>query len=427
MSEILRPITALLISAAVMLTGHGLLTLLVPIRAELESFSAIELGITGAVYYTGLLAGCFLCPLAVARVGHVRSFTAFTAVATIAPLLQAIIIAPLPWWGFRFLSGVCFAGMTMVIESWLNGAADNRNRGSIFSFYTVINLTVVAVGQMLIGVGRPSSFELFSLVAILMSLAAVPIALSRSMAPPPPETARLRLVWLYRLSPVAVAGCLANGMTNGAFWSLGPVFAARSGLSSTSIAIFMSMAVIGGAIVQWPAGYLSDRVDRRRVVFVAAAAAAAVGVLLAGGIGAIGSTVLLGLGFAYGGAAIPIYALSVAHANDHAARKDSIDVSSGLLLTYAVGAIVGPLVASAAMALWSAKALFVYTAAIHGLFALYAVVRMRGRAALPPDRRDDFVAVPRTTPAIFSLDPRREGAAGAAHESAVSRAPGPGR
>lgn len=406
MSELLRPITALLLSAAILLMGNGLLTILVPLRAELQVFLPLEIGVLGAAYYAGLFAGCILCPPAVARVGHVRSFTAFTALATIIPLLQAIFIEPIAWWFLRLLSGICFAGMTMVIESWLNGATDNRTRGSVFSFYTVLNLTVVAVGQMLIGVGDPKDFQLFSLVAILMSLAAVPVSLSRAVAPAPPERARLRLLWLYRLSPVAVAGCLVNGLTNGAFWSLAPVFATRAGLPSTAVAVFMSVAVIGGALVQWPAGYLSDRIDRRRVILGVTAASALAGALLAAGAGSWGTGVIMALGFAYGGAAIPIYAISVAHANDFATREDSVDVSSGLLLTYAAGAVIGPLIASAGMNLWNAGMLFVFTAAIHSAFSLFVVLRIRAGRTAPAETRDEFVAVPRTTQAVFALDPR---------------------
>lgn len=405
MSELLRPITALLLSAAILLMGNGLLTVLVPIRADIDGFGDFNIGIIGAAYYCGLLVGCLLCPRVVASVGHVRSFAAFTAIFTLAPLVQAIFPVSVVWWGLRFLTGICFAGLTMVIESWLNGASSNATRGSVLSIYTVINLTVVAAGQMLISLGNPGDFQLFSLVAVLVSLAAVPVALSRAVAPRPPQIARLRLAWLYRISPVALGGCMVTGLTNGAFWSLGPVFAARAGLSSTSIALFISAGVIGGALIQWPAGYASDRIDRRRVILVGSVLAVAAGLLLFFSFGTPLPTMLL-LGFLYGGAAIPIYAVSVAHANDFTDRDDAVDVSSGLLLSYSVGAVVGPLIASAAMSQWGASTLFLYTAVVHVLFTAFVALRIRERVAPPPAEREEFVALPRTSQAVFGLDPR---------------------
>lgn len=407
MSRMLRPVLSLLLSAAVLLMGNGLQTILIPVRGGAEGFSALEIGLFGASYYGGLLSGCLLCPQAIARVGHVRSFTAFTAIATLAPLLHAIHPDPVVWSVLRFLTGVCIAGLIMVIESWLNGASTNATRGTILSIYTVINLTVVAAGQMMLGLGDPKSFELFSLVAILTSLAAVPVSLSRSVTPQAPKTARLRLLWLYRVSPVGLAGCFATGLANGAFWSLGPIFASAAALPIASIALFMTAATVGGALLQWPAGYLSDRIDRRRVLLGMAVFAALSAILLASvPSGYPGS--ILALAALFGSGSIPIYAVSVAHANDFTRREDAVDVSSGLLLSYSIGAVIGPLLASALMAGFGPASLFIYTALMHILFAAFVVFRIRERTAPPPQSRDDFIAVPKTSPAVFNLDPRTE-------------------
>jgi MFS family permease len=407
MAGLLKPVTALLIAAAILLMGNGLLNVLLPLRADVENFSRLEIGLMGSGYYAGLMAGCFLAPIIIGRVGHIRAFVAFTAVATITPLLHAIWTDPAAWVALRALNGLCFAGLFMGIESWLTGSSTMETRGRVLASYTVINLTVVTLGMQMMALGTPSGFELFSLVAILYSLAAVPVAVTNTHAPVPPKTAKLRLVWLFGVSPAALIGCFFTGMANGGFWTLAPIYGRSAGFSLAEVAMFMTLAVLGGAASQWPVGYMSDRVGRRPLLIVVGLTAAAAGIGLYI-LSTSSPAAIFPLAVLYGACAFPVYTLCVAHANDLVIAKRAVEVSSGLLLTFSVGAVVGPLIASAAMSKAGHGALFLHSAAAHLLIAVVMLVRARLRPNLPTENKDVFVAVPRTTPGVFELDPRAE-------------------
>jgi MFS family permease len=408
MAGLLKPVTALLIAAAILLMGNGLLGVLIPLRADVEHFTRLEIGLMGSAYYAGLMAGCLLGPLVIARVGHIRAFVAFTAIATITPLLHAIWPQPLAWSALRALNGLCFAGLFMGIESWLCGSSTMDTRGRVLASYTVVNLTVVTLGMQMTALTSPKGFELFSLVAILYSLAAVPVALTTTHAPNPPRTARLRLPWLFSVSPAAVIGCFFTGIANSGFWSLGPIYARSAGFSLTEVAMFMTVAVLGGAASQWPIGYLSDRVGRRPLLVAVGllAAAAGIGLYI---LSTSSPTAIFPLAVLYGACAFPVYTLCVAHANDLVHKKRAVEVSSGLLLTFSIGAVFGPSIAALMMSAVGHGALFLHSAAAHFLIAGVMILRVRLRPKLPAERQEGFVAVPRTTPIVFELDPRAEG------------------
>ena len=422
MAGLLRPITALLIAAAILLMGNGLLGVLIPVRADVEQFSHLEIGLLGSFYYAGLVAGCLLGPIVIARVGHIRAFVAFTAIVTITPLLHAIWTEPVAWSMLRALNGLCFAGLFMGIESWLCGASTLETRGRVLASYTVVNLTVVTVGMQMMSIGRPSGFELFSLVAILYSLAAVPVALTKPTAPVPPKPARVRPVWLVNVSPAAVAGCFLTGIANSAFWTLAPLYGRSAGFSVAEVAMFMTVAVLGGAASQWPIGYLSDRIGRRPLLVTMGITGgfAGAGLFI---LGTSSPTAIFPMALLFGCSAFPIYTLCVAHANDLVHKKRAVEVSSGLLLTFSIGAVIGPLMAGFVMSEAGHGALFLHTAAAHLLIALVMLVRVKLRPKLPAEHREDFVAVPKTTPTVFELDPRAEGAAASACPSDAAMQP----
>jgi MFS family permease len=407
MTGLLRPVTALLIAASILLMGNGLLGMLLPVRADLEHFTRIQIGIMGSAHYLGLVAGCVLCPLVIGRVGHIRAFVAFTASATITPLLHAIWPEPAVWTLLRALNGICFAGLFMGIETWLTSSSTLETRGRVLAAYTFLNFTVVIAGMQMTGLADPGGFELFSAVAILYSLAAVPVALTATTAPSPPRTARLRLHWLFEVSPAAVLGCLFAGLANGAFWSLAPLYGKGAGFSLGETATLLTVAVLGGASSQWPVGSLSDQIGRRLplTAVAAGAALAGIGLFLASGAGALWLYMLIAV---YGICAFPIYTLCVAHANDLVPKERAVDVSSGLLLTFSIGAVLGPLIASLAMSEAGTSALFLHSAAAHSLIVLTLLIRVGVRPKLPEEDKEGFVAVPRTTPAVFELDPRAE-------------------
>jgi MFS family permease len=339
-------------------------------------------------------------------------------------LLIVLVVHPLVWIALRALSGVCFAGLFMVIESWLNERATSTTRGQILAVYMVINLTAVTLGQMILPLGNPAAFSLFALTAIAITLALVPISLTTSSAPQPLREVRLRLRRLYAMSPVGVVGGFFVGLANGAFGGLGVVFARDVGLSITGIALFMSASLVGGALAQLPLGRLSDRTDRRKVMIAVCAFAAVIGGVLAllgearqsgrlfgidVGFAALSPWVLIAAATLFGSAFYSQYSLCVAHTNDFVSREEFVEASSGLLLTWAIGASVGPVLAAFAMDGFGAGGLFMYTALVHASFVVFAVYRMRRRAAPAPETRAPYVAAgrpSRTTPVAIELDPR---------------------
>lgn len=381
MGNALAPIAALLLSVSLLLTGQGLQGTLLPVRASIESFSVVAIGAMGAAYFLGFTLGCLRGGRLVENVGHVRVFLAMTAIASAAPLIHGLFVNPLIWALFRALTGFCFAVLYIVIESWLNERSNNENRGAIFSTYAMITLTVLAGGQMMTLLYEPTGFELFVIASVLVSIAALPVALSRSPLPVQPVTAKLNMRRVFRISPAGAIGCLAVGFSNGSFWSLAPLFTESIKNDTSLAAWFMTSAVIGGAVLQWPLGYASDRFGRRSAILFSAIAGVAIAMAIITTFDRISFAGINALAAAWGAVAFPLYALCVAHANDYAEPEDYVMVSSGLLLMYGAGATIGPFVASALMQLTKASALFAFAAIAHALLALYVLVRMVRREA----------------------------------------------
>jgi MFS family permease len=339
----------------------------------------------------------------VRRVGHIRVFTAMVCLATSGGLAHALFLAPYIWWPLRAVTGFCFASLFMVIESWLNERSTNENRGTIFSIYTVICLTVLTAGQLMITLYDPATFPLFCLVAILISLAALPVALTRAQAPAPIATVKIKLGRLFNLSPTGFAGNLAVGLTNGSFWSLGPVFAQQSNMDIAGVAYFMSLTVIGGAVSQFPIGWASDRTDRRRlIVFTCSGAAlSGVGLALFGHLFPMG---ILIFAFFFGALNFPIYALSVALTNDRALPDAYVETAGGLLVIHAVGAMIGPLLSSASMSAVGKDGLFLFSAATHAALAVFSITMMRRRASALQEEKVVFNESIRRSQTVAPLD-----------------------
>ncbi len=408
--RMLAPVAALLLSATILLAGNGLQTTLLPVRAEMEIFPAFSIGLMGSAYFLGFVAGCLLTSNLVRRVGHIRVFTAMVAGASAMPLVHILVIDPVAWWVLRAVTGFCIAALFLVIESWLNERADNHTRGAIFSIYTTLNYAAITVGQLMIMFYDPRLFPLFAIASVLVSVAAIPVALTTSAAPAPLSNVRMRPLHLLRISPVGVVGCAAIGMCNGAFWSLGPAYAVGIGFNTTQIALFMSVTVIGGALSQWPFGRLSDRLDRRMVII-------GVGVLSAmSGLGLFLVTgrwpaAIAPLAFAFGAFSFPVYALSVAHVNDLITNESFVEVSSGLLLVNGLAAVIGPLLAATAMGYAGPAALFLFIAIIYLVLSAFAFLRMRIRPLPAETHGAEFVVVAETVATNpVALDPRADDA-----------------
>jgi MFS family permease len=375
MKSTFGPVAALLISVSILLTGQGLQGTLLPVRASLESFPTFAIGAMGAAYFVGFTLGCLKGGDLVRRVGHVRVFLAMSALASASPLVHALVIQPVAWGLLRLVTGFCFAVLYVVIESWLNERSSNETRGIVFSVYAMITLTVFAIGQMLTLLYDPADFELFIIASVLVSIGAVPIALSTSPTPEQPHSASVDIPRLYTVSPSATLGCLVAGLANGAFWSLAPVFTSSISEGTSLAAWFMTSAVVGGAVLQWPIGLLSDKYSRRGTLIAVTIVGCVAGMALGLAPPNISFVTVNLLGAAWGALAFPLYTISVAYANDHAEPHEYVTVSSGLLLMYGMGATIGPFIASALMTFRDAGYLFVYAAISHGILAIYILFR----------------------------------------------------
>ncbi|GAB4136103.1 MAG: MFS transporter [Sphingomonadales bacterium] len=411
MVRLLVPFTALFASAVFLLAGNGGLFVLLPLRAELDGFSDLALGLMGACYFAGFIGGCFATPWLLRRAAHVRSFAALASLISVVVLMFPLSESPLLWWLARAASGFCLAGLYMTVESWLNGETANEFRGRVFAVYGTLNLAIIGIGTIAIGFGDPAGDRLFSIIAILFSLAVLPLLLTTGTTPAQPQRVRLDLLVLFRLAPVGAAGVMATGFANGAFWSLAPVFATGLGLSSQNAAIFMALACLGAAAAQWPWGRFSDGIDRRRVVLLLASLAALSASALFLLPLAPWSLALLALGF--GAVAIPVNAISIAHVNDHVGSGDSVAVAGGLNLLYGIGAVVGPLLAAVLMTLVGPQGLFLLIALTHASLAGFVLFRIPRRAPVAQEDKGQFMPVSNTTQAAYDLDPRFEEAADA--------------
>ena len=403
MTSVQRSIATLLTGTAVLFLGNGLLLTILPIRATLESFSTSWIGVIGAVYFAGFAIGCLVGPRTVKQVGHIRAFSGFAALTAILAMAHPFVLDPLAWAVLRGFTGLCLAVLFMVIESWLNEQADNRVRGRVLSLYIIVANLVTIGGQLMVNLGDPAGPTLFVLVGMLICLSLVPLSLAPAATPAPPQSARVRIALLYRLSPSGFFGCLAIGVVEGAFWTLGPVFAQERGLPVTEITLFMSAFVVGGTISQWPLGRYSDRVDRRIVIIACCLGTTATGLTLA-------FATLDGLIFAFalaclhGALMVPLYALCLAHANDYAPSESLVEVSSGLLLVYGLGAVLGPLLLGPAMDFGGAGALFLAMAVILSLLALFMLFRKLRRHIGEARWRGTFWPVPKTSQSVYELE-----------------------
>jgi MFS family permease len=413
MLRALVPISALLLSNAFLLLGHGLLLTLLPIAASTAGFSDTQVALTGSAYFLGFVSGCLATPYMLQRVGHIRSFavlaTCYSVVILIFPLLPEFY----SWMILRFFIGVAISGLYMIIESWLNGSSDAKNRGSILSVYTTLNFVMVMSGQQLLNLGNTQDWMLFGLAAIFVSIAIIPVSLTLSAAPAAIHQVKVNIFKVWQHSHIALIGAVVTGLVTGAFWSLAPIYAKDNGFESSQLAAFVSATVLGGACFQLPLGKVSDRFDRRTVLMYLALAGAAVSLLFVGlpyVVTTFGGWPAAISAFFWGGTCMTLYAICLAHANDNATSDDFVEISSAMLITLGLSSAIGAPLASIAMSLMGANGLYAFTSVCLITFFIIVVLRRRSHE-LPFDleTKDNFRAVTEMTgPAAFEMDPRTE-------------------
>lgn len=404
----LASIAAILFTTLIFLVGNGLLQTLIPVRAHAEGFSTLAIGVISSAYFAGFVLGCFSGPRLLARVGHVRTFAVCAGMCAAATLIQSMAVSEISWFLMRAAFGFAAANMYMVLESWLNDRARNESRGTVFASYLSVNFGGLMIGQLLFATSKPGSFVLFSLATVFYALCLIPVGLTNLKQPTPSPVPKLRPLRLYRISPVGVAGCIAVGLANNAVWTMAPVYAQAEGMSNGAIALFMVAFTLGGTLVQVPVGRLSDRMDRRWVIASTCVLAAIAGVLMAV-FGAQGRWITLAAITLFGMLMLPLYGLSVAHANDRIPADAFVESSATLLLINSIASILGPTLAASVMDGFGARALFFFTAMVHIVMAGFTLLRLRQKGAADDVYREPFAPLPQqSSPVSLELDPRSE-------------------
>ena len=408
---------ALFIGIGVMMIAHGLQMQIMGIRSVLEDFSVFTTGIFMSGYYVGYFIGSKTTPNFVSKVGHIRVFAAFASLASLSALVAVVYVNPLMWTISRFITGISLVSCYVVTESWLNDRATNKNRGQLLSAYMMVIYFGLALGMLLLNISKPEAYEPFILVSVLLSVALVPILLTKRPAPKFKKIETISILELYKISPLGSLSSFFTGIIHAAFFSLISVYAtiAKFTLFETSILLFV--ATIAGVLGQGPIGYFSDIFDRRRVIVITtfgSSLLALIAILTSNdpiqniyymdefALRKIIFFIAVGL---YTSLCLPLFSLNLAHTNDFVPKSKFVAAGGGLQLIFGVGAISGPILCAIFMEWFGLNGLFVFLIIAHSIIGVFGLYRMKVRSTVEnPD--STFTPIPATiTPAGLELDP----------------------
>ena len=409
MGQVVISLAAMFASLTLFIAGTALLTTVVAVELASDGLTTTQVGLILGCHSVGFVFGSLFATRVVRRVGQIRSFAAFAAVACAASLIHPMLFDGGLWAVLRVLVGFCAAGLIMVLESWISGRATPAIRGALLGVYQVVFFFAAALGQYLVALGDTDDYPIYSVVAMLIVLSLVPLALTRSEAPAPGAAQRLRFRQIYALSPSGLFGGIAGGALVAGFSSLAPVYASEIGMSLGEVSRYMAFAVLATMAVQWPVGRLSDHFDRRLTIAVISTVATLAAVAAAWG-GALDVRVLYVATAPLFGLAACLYPISLAMINDYMETGDPIAASAGLLLAYGLGTCIGPAAGAYAMELLGPAGLFVFLAAVFGCYSLYVFWRGFTTPAVPVEEQGRYVTIvaANTSPAILELDPRHD-------------------
>jgi MFS family permease len=391
MIQVLGGAWALLLGMMLLQVGNGMQGTLLGLRGEIEGFSTFEMSLVMAGYFLGFLFGSRMATDMIRRVGHVRVFAALASLISAVMVLYPALTDVWAWGVMRILIGFCFSGVYVTAESWLNNAATNETRGKALSLYMMVQVLGIVAAQGLLLLGDPAGFILFIIPSVLISLSFAPILLSISPTPAFDTAKPMSLGELYRSSPLGFVGMFLLGGVFSAQFGMAPVFAAAAGLSVAQVSIFMSAFFVSALVLQFPVGWLSDRMDRRLLILIVA---------VLGGLGALvglalgGSyTMLLVAAVTIGGMSNPLYSLIIAYTNDYLDPDDMAAASGGLVFINGLGAVAGPLITGWIMGVVGPRGFFLFVAVLLLAMAAYAAYRMTQRPAPAVDETESYAAV----------------------------------
>jgi len=405
-------LSALLISVIFVQIGTGSLGPLDALSGLALGFTPTEIGYLGSAHFLGFFIGCVLSPYIVIRAGHARAFAVMAAVSTISIILHPVHEEPWFWMVLRILTGFAVAGAYTVIESWLQSKLNNENRGTVFSVYRMVDMTGTLLSQLVIAGLTPAAYVSYNLIAVVSCMALIPLALTQTTVPSLPKAEKFRPFFVYTLSPLAALGVIVVGVTNSSFRMVAPVYASQSGLSKDGIAIFLSLAIIGGLVAQLPAGIIADRVSRRLTLI----GFSIFSILVCGAISINLFDEIAGVPFIYigsflfGFATLPIYSICASHASDFAKKEDMLAMSASLIFFYAAGSIMAPSFAGYLIEAYGPGAMFSLIMVAHVALLAYTIWRfLVGRVG---DRQRPYRYMPRTTLYIADIIKRRKKSTG---------------
>ena len=391
---------ALFLSVILLQLSSGSLGPLDALSGFALGFSTQEIGILGSAHFLGFFIGCWWAPRLMGSVGHARAFAAFTASGAIALIAHMLIIDSTAWAVMRIASGMCVAGCYTVIEAWLQAKVTNETRGRAMGVYRGVDMGASLAAQLVISVLEPASYVSYNILAIVCCAALLPLTLTTAKQPETPTSPRLRPRLAFERSPLAAVGVIVAALSSASFRMVGPIYGQEVGLSTAQIAWFLAAFVLGGAMAQYPVGWLADKFDRRWVlIWLSAAAMLSCGItVLSTGFGTFGIMVTAAL---FGLTTFPIYSVAAAHAHDFADSSERVELSAALMFYFAVGAIAAPFTASALIEAYGPAALFAMISVGHGLLIIFGLARMRARST--PAARTRYVYAPRTSFVIGRL------------------------
>ncbi len=391
MLQVLNGAWALLLGMMLLQVGNGMQGTLLGIRGQIEGFSTIEMSLVMSGYFVGFLFGSRMAPEMIRRVGHVRVFAALASMISAVMILYPALTDPIAWGAGRILIGFCFSGVYVTAESWLNNSATNETRGQSLSLYMIVQMAGIVAAQFLLLVADPGGFILFIIPSVLVSLSFAPILLSISPTPAFGSTKPMSLSEIMRISPLGCVGMFLLGGVFAAQFGMAAVFGAEAGLNVAQISTFVATFYIGALVLQYPIGWLSDRMDRRVLIFAAA---------LLCGVGAVLGFVfsgyfvmLLVVAVIIGGTSNPLYSLLIAYTNDFLEHDDMAAASGGMVFINGLGAVAGPLVTGWAMGAIGPRGFFAVIGVLMLAMAGYAAYRMTQRAAPSVDETESYAPV----------------------------------
>jgi MFS family permease len=417
MFKIFKNSWALFTGFAILITAHGFQGNLVQVRSVIENFGFITTGIIMSGYFVGYFVGANMIPNLVSKVGHIRVFAAFASMASLSILIHAVFVDPIVWTLARFLTGFSLIGVYIVVESWLNDRATNRNRGGVLSIYMFITFTGLAVGTLLLNFNQPQEYEPFILISLLFSIALVPILLTKRAAPKFKKIGFIKIKQLYKISPLGTFSMLCTGLIHSAIFGYGAVYATSLNFTIFEISLFLFLVTIAGAIFQFPIGYYSDMKDRRIILIgctflsaifcmfaIFSSGTALENMYLASTIG-MDKIMFLIFVTIYAGFALPMFTLNLAYVNDFIDKERFVAAGAGLQIIFGIGAMGGPILCSIFMDTLGPNGFFIYLSIVHILIGLFGMYRITKREY--EDNPDStFTPLPRNiTPLGIELDP----------------------